>query len=238
MGNFISMTCGVGHAGPTCQRSGRRIASSCPPSAGAPPHRNRRTPPCPRSRRRCRGPQLGSTSVAGGAAPWPQEAVALPALYRFRSEYPHHGEAPASGVSRHRDEGGSRRADLPYEQGRGGDPAAVPVSRCCVAPGGGCAAPPRCGRAAPAGVRAVRGAKRLLPPRSRPGRRRDLPPHQAHPDPPPLPRVGMNSASLAANCALLCCAMCYLLVYCDLYNLHNFTCALLSPGVLVHLRAR
>jgi hypothetical protein len=30
---------------------------------------------------------------------------------------------------------------------------------------------------------------------------------------------------------LLCCAMCYLLVYCDLYlDFHSFTCALLSPG--------
>lgn len=106
------------------------VAESPRPVRRPPEHRRTcRTPPCPRSRRRRRRPQRGSASVACGAAAWPQGAVAFSALYRFRSKYPHHGGAPASGVSRRRDEGGAGAADLPDEKGGGGDSAAVPRSR-------------------------------------------------------------------------------------------------------------
>lgn len=166
-----------------------------PPEPGSPPHRSCPTPPSLRSRRPRRRPQRGSASCAGGAATWPEEAVPFPDFYKLRSEYSRHGEATSSGTSRRRDEGGARCAHLPDRQG-GGDSAAVPSSRCRSIGGGGRPAPPRRGRSAPGGVRAVRAAQQLIPPRCRPRRRRDLPPHEAHLDPPPLPWVLINFISI------------------------------------------
>jgi hypothetical protein len=108
-------------------------------------------------------------------------------FHKFRSEYPHHG-ADASGISRRRavrDASGNRCARL-LAAGQGGDAATLPGR---LIRGGGRAAPSRWGRAAPGCLRAVRAAKRLLPSGSRPRCRRDLPPHAAHPDSSPLPRV-------------------------------------------------
>ena len=144
-------------------------ACSTAPSAGAPPRRSCPAPPSLRSRRSRSWPQHGSVSVASGAATWPEEAVASPDFYKFRSEYSRHGEATTPGISRRRDEGGARSAHLPDRQD-GGYSATVPGSRRRTIRGGGRAAPPRRGRAAPVGERAVR-AQRLLPPRGRPRRR-------------------------------------------------------------------